>query len=130
MQHDLKWNEHVIDGKNSIIKQLQTRLSVLKKIVNSANIDFSINIANAIFMSKLIYGIQVWGFCPKYLIQKLQILQNKAARLVLGNKSLKYNNTKLMKEVKWLPVDKLVTLHMSKLCHQILNTVSPKYLYE
>ena len=81
-------------------------------------------------MSKLIYGIQVWGFCQKYLLQKFHILQNKAARLVLGNKSLKYNNIKLLQEVNWLPVDKLVTLHMSKLCHQILNTGSPKYLYE
>ena len=76
-------------------------------------------------MSKLIYGIQVWGFAPNYLISKLQVLQNKAARAVLGPKSLKLNNTTLLKEMNWLPLSKLITLHMAKLCHQILNTQTP-----
>ena len=81
-------------------------------------------------MSKLTYGIQVWGFAPKYLITKLQVLQNKAARVVLGHKSLKYSNIKIMKEMNWLPVDKLITLQIAKLCHTIIHQKTPRYLYE
>ena len=38
--------------------------------------------ANGIVVSKLIYLIQWWGGCSDYLINFLQILQNRAARLV------------------------------------------------
>jgi hypothetical protein len=39
-------------------------------------------VANGIVVSKLIYLIQWWGGCSDYLINFLQILQNRAARLV------------------------------------------------
>ena len=81
-------------------------------------------------MSKLTYGIEAWGFAPQYLLQRLQVLQNKAARAVLGNEALRYNNTKLLKEMKWLSIEKLIILNTSKLCHKILQTQTPKYLHE
>ena len=90
---------------------------------------FSKNLANALFQSKLIYGIQVWGLSPQYLIKKVQVLQNKAARVVQGYKSYRINNETLLKNMNWLPVNKLVILHVSKLVHQIIHTGEPAYFY-
>ena len=39
-------------------------------------------LANGLFLSKLAYGMPVWGGCDDYLVRSLQIVQNKAARLV------------------------------------------------
>ena len=130
VQSDLKWNTQILTGEKSIARQLTNRLNALKRLVNYSDKKFSIQLANAIFMSKLTYGIEAWGFAPQYLIQRLQVIQNKAARIVLGNESLKYNNTKLLREMKWLPVEKLIILQTSKLCHKIIQTKNPKYLHE
>ena len=130
IQSDLKWNTQILTGEKSICRQLTNRLNALKKLVTYTDRKFSTQLANAIFMSKLTYGIEAWGFAPQYLLQRLQVLQNKAARIVLGNISMKYNNTKLLSEMKWLPIEKLITLNTSKLCHKIIQTKTPKYLYE
>ena len=38
--------------------------------------------ADGVFMSKLVSLISLWGGCEKYLMRSLQIVQNKAARVV------------------------------------------------
>ena len=81
-------------------------------------------------MSKLLYGIQAWGLAPKYLLNKIQVLQNKAARVVQGYKSYKLSTTDLLKNMKWLNIEHLIILNISILVHGIINTGEPSYFYE
>ena len=39
-------------------------------------------LANGLFMSKLIYLMPVWAGCEEYLVNALQVIQNKVARSV------------------------------------------------
>ena len=39
-------------------------------------------IADGLFMSKLIYLSPLWGGCEKFLLEALQVTQNKVAGLV------------------------------------------------
>ena len=64
-------------------------------------------VANGIFLSKLCYLIQLWGGADGYLLGRLQVLQNKAARAVTG-KSWFTPTRRLLEECKWLSVRQLV----------------------
>ena len=126
----MKMNSHIMEGSKCLLNQLTTRLTALKKLVKVSDRKFSLNLANGLFMSKLLYGIQAWGLAPKYLLNKIQVLQNKAARVVQGYKSYKLSTTDLLKNMKWLNIEHLIILNISILVHGIINTGEPSYFYE
>ena len=79
---NLKWTHHILLSSGSLVKQLGSRLNALRKIARVADFKTRKMLANGLFMSKMIYLIPVLGGCEKYLINALQIIQNKAARFV------------------------------------------------
>ena len=121
-------NEWIDTGSESLLKQLRTRNNALKKIASFANFNLRKNLANALFHSKLVYGIQIWGTSPKYLLQKIQVEQNNSARITIGYKSKRWSQVKLLKELNWLSIDNLVKLYSAILIHQIINISKPEYL--
>ena len=125
---NLKWTEHIMLHKNSLIKQLGVRLKALKKICPITCFKTRKMLADGLFMSKLIYLIPLWGGCEKFLIRALQVAQNKAARLVT-NCGL-YTPTKtLLKECGWLSVSQLVFYHTVVLLFKVRMSQQPKYLF-
>ena len=82
ISQNLKWTNHILLNEKSLVKQLGTRLNALKKISRVADFKTRKMLADGLFMSKLVYLIPLWGGCEKFLIQALQIIQNKAARSV------------------------------------------------
>ena len=84
-------------------------------------------IANGIFMSKLVYLIHLWGNSSKYLLKSIQILQNRAARVVTGY-SWWTPVRRLLKDCKWLSVNQLVFYHTTLQTHKILISGKPYYL--
>ena len=130
VSNNMKINDHIIGGKDSLLNQLNSRINALKKLVKISDQKFSINLANGLFMSKLTYGIQVWGLGPKYLLQKVQVLQNKAARTVLGYKAFKLNTKELLDKVNWLNINDLITFHVATMVHNIMHKKQPEYLYQ
>ena len=85
-------------------------------------------VADGIFMSKLIYMIQVWGGCKKYLLKSLQVIQNKAARAVTKLERDTPVGT-LMSQCGWLSINQLIWYHTVVLVHRIRHSEVPKYLY-
>ena len=82
IQDDLKWTDYLQNNEKSLIKQLTTRLNALKMISYVASFKVRLMIANGIFSSKLIFQISLWGGTEEYLLNSLQIVQNRAARFV------------------------------------------------
>ena len=82
ISQSLKWNEHLIDNKESLINQLNKRLNGLSLVCERANFKTRLMVANGIFCSKLVNLIQIWGGAQDYLIRAVQVTQNKAARMV------------------------------------------------
>ena len=54
------------------------------------------------------YCNTIWGQCQNLLLNKLQTLQNKAARIVVGKSYKEADHTKLLQELGWLNVRKLI----------------------
>ena len=103
VHQDMRWREHLMEIKDSLLKSLNQREGAIKKISKASSFKTRKMIANGIFMSKLIYLMPVWMGCEEYLVNALQVCQNKAARFV--TKLDRYTPTKvLLQQCGWMPV--------------------------
>ena len=58
---------------------------------------------NALIMPHFDYCSLVWDNCSKYLLEKLQKLQNRAARVISG-KSYETRSSEILKYLGWQPL--------------------------
>ena len=129
ISEDLKWKEHILLGEQSLVKQLTSRVNGLCLISDKATKQTRLMVANGIVMSKLSYLIQLWGGCDSYLQHALQLLQNRAARVVTGQGRFTPIR-KLLKDCNWLSVKQLIFFQTTALVHKVILTGSPQYLKE
>jgi hypothetical protein len=125
---DLLWTKYLLTGKDSLLTQLRTRITMLSKVCKYASKANRIKLANGIFASKLSYCMEAWGTAPKYILKKLQAQQTSALHLIHGTQSLRWNRTRLLKESKWLGLDLQVRFTSAKYTHKILNGKGPQQL--
>ena len=69
----------------------------------------------------LLYGL------PKYLIQRLQAVQNCAARIV-SCKPRYARATPILRELHWLPVESRIIFNILLLVYKSLNNLAPAYI--
>ena len=129
IQDDLKWSEYIQNHEKSLIKELTSRLNALRIISGAANFKTRLMIANGIFSSKLIFQISLWGGTEDYLLNALQIVQNKAARCV-ARRGLRTPVRELLRQCGWLNVRQLVFYHSVILVFKTLLTTYPKYIFQ
>ena len=128
IQDDLKWGEYIQNNDKSLIKQLTSRLNAFRIISRVASFKVRLMIANGIFSSKLIFQISLWGGTEDYLLNALQIIQNKAARSVARRD--KYTPVgELLRQCGWLSVRQLVIFHSVVQIYKTIVTTYPKYIY-
>ena len=82
ISNDMKWNSHVRDSEKSLTTILTSRINALCKVSAYSSFKTGKMIANGVMMSHITYLIQLYGGCSEQLLSSLQVLQNKAARLV------------------------------------------------
>ena len=126
---NLKWNNHIRDNEKSMFKVLTSRVNALSKMSQVSSFKTRKMLAHGMVMSSLIYLIQVWGGTSDYLLKFLQVIQNRAARLVtrLGW----YTPTQtLLTQCGWLSIKQLVIFHSLTLVYKIKSDRKPVYLYD
>ena len=128
LHEDMKFAEHIVNSKESLLCSINQRIGALKLIAKVANFKTRKMIANGIFMSKLIYLIELWGGSSKYLMKALQKAQNRAARFVT---KLDWNTTtgELLRQCGWLSVQQLAVYHSVVMVYKVILNKSPKHLY-
>ena len=124
----MRWVENVLEGDDSLVKALNSRLGALKKISQVASFKSRKAIADGIFMSKLTYLMPLWSGCEEYLIKSLQVVQNKAARVV-ARLNIFTPTKALMLTCGWLSVRQLLVYHSLVLLHRVVQMHMPLYLF-
>ena len=129
VSNDFKWNQHLRDNGKSLFRILTSRINALSKMSKVSSFKTRKLLANGMVISILIYLIQVWGGCNNYLIKMLQVLQNRAARIV--TKLSWFTPTKdLLNQCGWLSVKQLIEYHSLLLIYKIKKERKPVYLNE
>ena len=84
-------------------------------------------LASRVLMSKLIYLMPVWAGCEEYLVNALQIIQNKVARVVT-KLDWSTSTAVLLNQVGWLSVNQLIFYHSVLQIYKVNKAQTPKYL--
>ena len=75
------------------------------------------------YCNSLLYGL------PKHLLERLQRVQNTAARMI--TKTRKYDHiTPVLKELHWLPIEERIEYKIILITFKALNDLAPKYISE
>lgn len=118
----LNFERHITDIFNSWyfnirnIYRIRKFLSIEHKILVNAFITSRLDNCNSV-----LYGL------PRGLLRKLQLVQNYAARLILGG--LKFHHTApLLRELHWLPVKHRITFKLLLITFKALHNLAPCYI--
>ena len=88
--------------------------------------DVSVIVANALVSSTLDYCTSLFRNLSKFNLNKLQCIQNSAARIV-SNTSRYTSITPVLKKLHWLPVEQCMVFKTDTLVYKFLHTGFPKY---
>ena len=112
---------------NSVIKSCYANIYSISRIRSYITQEAAATLINAQVTSRLdSFNAVLYGL-PSYLLHRLQLVQNNAARLVTGIR--KQNNiTPTLKTLHWLPISFRIEYKIILLCFKSLNNLAPKYL--
>ena len=102
--NNLTWSNYLERGKEAIIVKCKQKLGALKFATLKCAIPTKKRLADAFIMSRLTYGIQVWGNNVCFsIMDKVQTVQNLTAAWVL-NLPIWTKTTALLDKIEWLSI--------------------------
>ena len=123
LDNQLKMSEQV----SSLCRSCFFQLRQIRKIRRSLTSDSTKTLVNAFVNSRLDYCNSLLYGVGEGLMDRLQRVQNAAARLVSGAK--KYDRiTPIMMDLHWLPIRRRVTFKVATLVYKCLHGCAPVYL--
>ena len=106
---NINWANYLEIGKGAIIPNCKRKHAALKHTSNRANFKDKKRLADGIIMSRLTYGIQIWGInATKSTLNKVQTVQNLAKKWVTGTK-WGISTKQLLDKMNWLSIYQLVS---------------------
>ena len=109
---------------NSVCKSAFYHLRNISRIRKLLSTKTTETLVHAFITSKLDHCNSFLYNVPKYVIKKLQSVQNAAARLITGSR--KYDHiTPILFDLHWLPVSERVKFKIILLTHKALHQQSP-----
>jgi len=122
---DMTLDKHI----SNICRSAYFELRKISTIRHTLSVQTTNTLVCAFVLSKLDYCNSLLSGCPLYLIQKLQKLQNSAARLVLKARKSDHA-TPLLRTLHWLPIKSRIDYKLSTLCFNFFSGSSPAYFSE
>ena len=125
MDSNFNFNEHVTNTCKSVNIQLQA-LKHIRKFLdqNAAN-----TVASAIIGSRLDYCNSVFTGITNYNINRLQRVQNRAAKIVLNDYTCKNVQNRILNDLHWLPIPQRIEYKILLLTYKTLLHGQPNYLF-
>ncbi|KAI5626686.1 hypothetical protein C0J50_13975, partial [Silurus asotus] len=112
---------------NQVTKTAFFHLRNISKLRNMLSISDAEKLVHAFMTSRIDYCNALLGGCPASLINKLQLVQNAAARVL--TKSRKYDHiTPILSSLHWLPVKFRIDYKLLLLTYKALNGLAPMHL--
>lgn len=112
----LNWQQNIHSVRQKNIQYLtEEKNDCLNMLVNS------LVISRLDYCNSILYGI------PKYQRDKLQRIQNIAARMITGTRNTDHI-TPILKNLHWLPIEARVNFKILLITYKILNEQSTSYL--
>ena len=123
MDPQLSYDEHILKTLSSCASRL-CQINRVKHVFDPKTLKLVIN---ALVFSRLFYCSSVWSNDAKKNVNKLQLVQNFAGRIVVNKR--KYDPvTPLLKSLNWLPVKDQLYFRDAVLAFKCMSGLAPGYL--
>ena len=120
---NLSWNIHI----DKLCKKIASGIGALKRIRPFVPNYTLLSIFKSLLQPHFDYCSVVWGNCSKTLSNKLQKLQNRAAR-ILTFSSFDANADTLTEKLGWKKLNSQRQMHRAIMVYKSLNGLAPQYL--
>ncbi len=112
---------------SNVTKTAFFHLRNIAKLRNMLHVSDAEKLVHAFMTSRLNYCNALLGGCPASSINKLQVVQNAAARVL--TRSRKYDHiTPILQSLHWLPIKYRISYKILLLTYKALNGLAPAYL--
>ncbi len=123
LDSNLSFENHI----SNVTKTAFFHLRNISKLWNMLSVSDVEKLVHAFMTSRLDYCNALLGGCPASSINKLQIVQNAAARVL--TRSRKYDHiTPILQSLHWLPIKFRISYKILLLAYKALNDLAPAYL--
>ena len=110
-------------------KKVMGILIYLSRIKDSIPYSTRLLIVQALVLSIINYCSKIWGAASRFQLQKIQKLQNFAARIVMGNVRKYDHITPHLNRLEWLKIENKYIFDICVHIFKILNNQFPSWLY-
>ena len=114
-------------GKKAVIPSARKQLGRLFKLQNSLSTRLKLLLVNSLVISKLTYGICIWGHGTSNHVRQAQILLNQAGRYVTGMHRTS-RSVDIMRQCDWLNVKELAIYHTLIQFYKTVKWGAPSFL--
>ena len=103
LQNSLIWDKH-LSSKGELLPRVRSMIRRLHKVRQNTTKSLRLKLVNSLVLSKMSYGLSLWGNTSKTHLRKAQTAMNAAARLVTRSGKLT-RQSDLFKECGWLRME-------------------------
>ena len=121
----LLFDDHI----SHITRKVNGILIALNRIKDRLDKTSRVTIVVSLSMSIINYCMKVWGMTTKEQIERVQKLQNFAARVAHGNVKKYEHITPIIKELEWLKIENKIEYDISIFVYKICNNLLPEWLF-
>ena len=119
----LSYNEHI----RKTVASCMNKLIQINRIKHLFDKETLLLVINSFVFSRLFYCPSVWSNTSATNIHKLQLVQNFAARIILGLRKYDHISPGL-RSLRWLNVKQRLMVNDEVMMHKCLKGLSPSYL--
>ena len=123
IDQNLNWECHI----QSICKKIASTLGAIKRIRHLVPFSMLMNVYNSLVQPHFNYCNVVWGNCGIGLSDKLQKLQNRAARILMSA-SYDWNVDDLFRALGWRKLKHQRLVSTAIMMYKTLHGMTPEYL--
>ena len=123
IDQNLSWNVHV----EKLCKKIASGVGALKRVRSFVPYETLRSVYMSLVQPHFDYCDSVWGSCTKALANKLQKLQNRAAR-ILTHSNYDVNADFLIQQLGWKKLHSQRSIHKAVMIYKSLNGLAPDYL--
>ena len=129
LQNNMTLNSHLETGSKSLLPSLRKNLGALRSLGEKIPQGSRNTMARGLILSRISYLISIWGGSTENLIRKAQIVQNAAARWVLGC-GKKTRISTLIDRTGWYTIREMEKISSSTQIWKMLYNMTPRRLTE
>ena len=121
----LSWSNYI----KELCRKISSAIGALRRIRSLVSQSTAVQIYNALIQPHFDYCAPVWDGLSSYLCEKLQKLQNRAARVIL-QANCEVNSSLLLETLKWDQLSLRRRKHKAIMMFKSLNGLAPVYLQD